>query len=175
MERTLLLSSHYEPMMTISWRKAIVLMTLGKVEILEEYDREVRSTSIVVRLPAVVRLINRFRRLKHRVRYSKHNLFARDRWTCQYCGRRKPIQHLTQDHVIPKAQGGKTGWDNVVTSCITCNAKKAGRTPEQARMALRARPYRPETVPLFMFRLGRDAPEAWRLYCYFLDDTESTK
>jgi len=170
MDRTLLLSPLYEPMTTISWRKAIVLLTLGKVEIIEEYDdREVRSTSVVIKLPSVVRLIQRFRRQRKHVRYSKLNVFARDRWTCQYCGRRKPIAELTQDHVVPRAQGGKTCWENVVTSCIECNTHKANRTPEQARMTLRSRPHRPDWVPMFMVHVGRDAPDAWKIYCYLTE------
>jgi 5-methylcytosine-specific restriction endonuclease McrA len=166
MDRTLVLSATYEPMTTVSWRKAISMLTLGKVEIIEEYDREVRSTSIVLRLPSVVRLINRFRRQRIQIRYSKQNVFARDRWVCQYCGRPRPPSELTQDHVIPKSQGGRTCWENVVTCCKTCNSQKGNRTPEQARMTLRARPQRPDWVPMFMVRLGRDAPDSWRLYCY---------
>jgi 5-methylcytosine-specific restriction endonuclease McrA len=169
MDRVLLLSPLYEPMMTITWRKAICLVTLGKVEIIEEYDRNVRSTSIVIRLPSVVRLINRFRRQRKHVRYSKTNVFARDRWTCQYCGQRKSSDQLTQDHVIPRSRGGKTCWENVVTSCIECNTRKGNRTPEQARMTLRARPYRPDWVPMFVMHLNKEAPDAWKVYCYLSD------
>jgi len=169
MERTLLLNPMYEPMTTISWRKAIVLLTLGKVEVIEEYARDVRSTSIVLKLPSVVRLINRFRRQRKHVRYSKQNVFARDRWTCQYCGERKPVSQLTQDHVIPRSHGGKTCWENVVTCCIECNSLKANRTPEEAKMTLRSRPFRPDWVPMFMVQIGRDAPDAWKLYCYIIE------
>jgi 5-methylcytosine-specific restriction endonuclease McrA len=169
-ERTLLLSPMYEPMTTISWRKAITLLTLGKVEVVEEYSgRSVRSTSIVFRLPSVVRLLNRFRRQRPHVRYSKQNVFARDRWTCQYCGQRRPVSELTVDHVVPRALGGKTAWDNVVTSCMACNSQKANRTPEQARMTLRARPHRPDWVPMMVLRLGGNAPDAWKIYCYFTE------
>jgi 5-methylcytosine-specific restriction endonuclease McrA len=170
MERTLLLNPMYEPMTTISWRKAVTLLTLGKVEIIEEYDgRQVRSPSVIIRLPSVVRLLSRFRRLRPRVRYSKTNVFARDRWTCQYCGQRRPVGELTVDHVVPRSQGGKTCWENVVTSCMVCNSQKANRTPEQARMSLRARPHRPDWVPMLVLRFGREAPEAWKLYCYFIE------
>jgi len=167
-QRTLLLSAAYEPMATISWRKAIVMLTLGKVEVVESYDRDIRSTSVVFKLPCVVRLINRFRRFRPQVRYSKQNIFARDRWTCQYCGERRPISQLTQDHVIPRAQGGKTCWENVVTSCTDCNTLKANRTPEQAGMQLRARPFRPTWLPMFVLHLGTTVPPAWRTYCYDL-------
>ena len=165
MERTLLLSPMYEPVATISWRKAITLLVLSKVEVMEQYERQVRSPTLAVRLPSVVRLIHRFRRRQQRVRFSKQNLFARDRWTCQYCGRLQPIDRLTQDHVVPRALGGKTCWENVVTACVDCNSKKADRTVEQAGLRLRRAPRRPEWVPLLLVQLGEDAPTAWRTYC----------
>lgn len=169
MERTLLLSQSYEPMATITWRKAITMLTLGKVEVVETYDdRHVRSTSVVFKLPCVVRLLNRFRRHRPKVRYSKQNVFARDRWRCQYCGERRPTTQLTQDHVVPRAQGGRTTWDNVVTCCIECNARKANRTPEQAGMRLRSRPARPLWLPMFVLNLGDEPPDAWRPYCFAL-------
>jgi len=168
MEQTLLLSPAYEPMATISWRKAIVLLTLGKVEVVETYERDVRSTSVVFKLPCVVRLLNRFRRFRRQVRYSKQNIFARDRWTCQYCGQRRAIRDLTQDHVFPRSRGGRTCWENVVTCCVNCNTRKANRTPQQAGMTLRVPPHRPEWLPMFVVHLGREAPDAWRNYCFEL-------
>lgn len=165
MERTLLLSSGYEPMTTISWRKAICLMTLGKVEVVEEYDAEVRSTSVIFKMPAVVRLVNMFRRPKQRVKYSKQNVFARDRWTCQYCGIKKEVAELTVDHVTPRSQGGITCWENVATACPECNARKADKTPQQAGMKLRRQPERPEWVPLMTLKVSRErAPESWKGY-----------
>jgi 5-methylcytosine-specific restriction endonuclease McrA len=165
--RTLVLSASYEPMATISWRRAITLLTLGKVEVLECYDRDVRSPSVVIKLPCVVRLLSRFRRFKRAVRFSKQNVFARDHWRCQYCGERMEICALTLDHVIPRSAGGKTSWENVVTCCRGCNGRKANRTPAQAGMRLLTRPRRPEWLPMFVINIGRSAPEAWKAYCYF--------
>lgn len=165
MERTLLLSSGYEPMTTISWQRAICLMTLGKVEVIEEYDAEVHSTSVIFKLPAVVRLVNMFRRPKQRVKYSKQNVFARDRWTCQYCGAKKEIAELTVDHVKPRSQGGITCWENVATACQECNSAKADKTPQQAGMRLKRVPERPDWVPLLTLKVSRErAPEAWQGY-----------
>jgi 5-methylcytosine-specific restriction endonuclease McrA len=166
MDRTLLLSAMYEPMATISWRRAITMLTLGKVEVIEAYDRQVRSPSIVFKLPAVVRLVNRFRRYRRRVKFSKQNVFARDRWRCQYCGKRKSISQLTLDHVIPRSRGGANDWENVVTSCIECNTRKANRTPAQVGMKLRSRPIRPDWLPMFIVHLGPDAPDVWKAYCF---------
>ncbi|MEK7703735.1 MAG: HNH endonuclease, partial [Myxococcota bacterium] len=81
-----------------------------------------------------------------RVRFSRHNIFSRDEHTCQYCGRALPRKQLNLDHVVPRSQGGKTNWENVVASCIACNVKKGGRTPRQAGMALRRTPQRPRWV-----------------------------
>jgi 5-methylcytosine-specific restriction endonuclease McrA len=166
MERTLLLSQAYEPLNTISWQDAITKLFMGKVEVVEEYDKEIRSTSLVIKMPAVVRLINAFRRHRKRVRYSKTNVFARDRWRCQYCGTKGNMNTLTIDHVVPRSQGGRTLWENVVTACEDCNAKKANRTPEKAGMQLRTTPFRPEWVPVFSINLSSDtAPEVWKTYC----------
>lgn len=168
MERTLLLSQSYELIGPISWQKAICLLTMGKCEVIEEYDdQQVRSTSVIFKMPAVVRLVNAFRRTKQRVRYRKQNVFARDRWACQYCGEKKMAAELTVDHVVPRAQGGKTVWENVVACCKACNAEKADRTPAQAKMKLRSKPARPDWVPLITLRLGPTdrLPSTWQPYC----------
>ena len=165
MERTLLLSTGYEPITTISWQRAISLLTLGKVEVVETYDREVRSMSLALKLPSVVRLVNLFRRHKQRVKYSKQNVFARDRWACQYCGTKHDICDLTVDHVVPRAQGGKTEWENVVTACKPCNSTKADRTPQQAGLRLRKKPEKPDWVPLLTLKVSRErAPQVWQGY-----------
>ena len=83
-----------------------------------------------------------------RVRFSRINIYARDQDTCQYCGRQLPRTELNLDHVVPRTQGGKTSWENVVCSCVKCNLKKGGRTPEQAGMRLLKKPVRPRWTPL---------------------------
>ncbi|MCC6746908.1 MAG: HNH endonuclease [Deltaproteobacteria bacterium] len=169
MDRTLLLSQVYEPITVISWRRAISLLTLGKVEVVETYDQNIRSVSLVLKLPSVVRLVHSFRRHKHPVRFSRQNVLARDRWRCQYCGQKRTSAELTYDHVIPRAKGGKTCWENIVTACVECNARKADRTPEQARMRLLQEPARPSWVPIFTLQISRQSvPDAWRDYCYWM-------
>jgi 5-methylcytosine-specific restriction endonuclease McrA len=166
MTRTLLLSSSYEPLSTISWQDAICKLTLGKVEIVEEYDdQQIRSARLVLKMPAVVRLVNAFRRHKKRVKYSKTNVFARDRFKCQYCGTKGSASTLTCDHVVPRAQGGKTCWENIVTACKGCNETKANRTPVQAKMRLLSKPHRPSWVPIFSIRVGSRIPSQWETYC----------
>ena len=174
MERTLLLNQGYEPISVISWRKAICLLTLDKVEVVETYQRDIRSAFLVFKMPAVVRLLRAFRRHKKQVKFSRQNVLARDRWRCQYCGDKKPTAELTYDHVIPRSRGGKTNWENIVTACVCCNAKKANRTPMQAKMRLRRPPKRPAWVPIFSVQISRASmPDAWRDYCYWTGEIES--
>jgi 5-methylcytosine-specific restriction endonuclease McrA len=167
MERTLLLSQGYEPIATIGWQRAISLLTLGKVEVVEEYDREIRSRYLIIKMPAVVRLVNMFRRHKQRVKFSRQNIMARDRWSCQYCGTKVTTEEMTMDHVVPRSQGGRTEWENIVTCCVDCNAKKADRTPRQASMRLRKEPERPSWVPIFTIRLVGNMPDQWASYLYW--------
>ena len=145
--QVLLLNASWEPLRVISWQRAVVMMTLDKVEVIEEYDRMVRSVATAFRMPAVVRLYRYVHGRILQVRFSRTNIHARDRHTCQYCGRLVPPSELSCDHVFPRRLGGKSTWDNVVTACVTCNRRKGGRTPEQAGMKLKRRPRRPDFLP----------------------------
>jgi 5-methylcytosine-specific restriction endonuclease McrA len=163
--RTLLLSSGYEPVKVIPWQRAITLLFLGKVEVLEEYDAELRAVSVVLRAPAVVRLLRAFRRHPRPVKFSRAHLYARDDHACQYCGAQAPPEELTYDHVVPRAQGGRTEWTNIVTCCHPCNRAKGGRTPRQAGMQLARPPARPAWMPAMVIQLStRAIPEPWRAY-----------
>jgi len=141
--RTLLLSQSYEPIKVINWRRAITLLTLGKIEIVETYDGYVRSSTAVIKIPAVVRLLRSFKRFRCTPKFSRTNVYARDGGKCAYCGKRFPLSSLTYDHVLPRTQGGKTEWNNIVLACPPDNARKGGRTPEQAGMKLLWKPTRP--------------------------------
>jgi 5-methylcytosine-specific restriction endonuclease McrA len=166
--RTLVLNQSYEPIKVVSWQRALTLLTLGKVEVLEEYDWSVRTVTVVVKVPAVVRLLRAFRRRKQPVKFSRVNIYARDKYTCQYCRQQMPIGELTYDHVVPRRLGGRTEWTNIVTACQDCNLRKGARTPEQAGMALKVRPARPEWVPAVSITVSlRSVPDAWRDYLYW--------
>ena len=168
MEKTLLLNITYEPLRVISWQKAITLLTLGKVEVVEEYDQEIRSVSFSIRLPAVVRLLRLVKWREGPVKFSRRNIYERDQGQCQYCGKDLARQEITYDHVIPKSQGGGTSWENVVTCCLKCNGKKGGRTPQQAGMKLRTIPKPPAWNMAVRLTIGiRQAPESWRDYLYW--------
>ena len=170
---TLLLSQSYEPIKIISWQRAITLLFLGKVEVIEEYSDDVRSVSFVIKIPAVVRLLRAFRRHHKPVKFSRVNIYARDGYTCQYCGDRLSVTELTYDHVVPRSQGGTTDWTNIVTCCHECNRTKGGRTPRQAGMVLRAQPTQPDWVPAVTIRVSlRSVPEAWRDYLYWTGELD---
>lgn len=173
MERTLVLTQSYEPLKVISWQRAITLLTLGKVEVIEEYDRDIHSTRLVFKCPAVIRLLNAFKRHKKPVKFSRVNIFARDHYKCQYCGTRGKLADLTYDHVTPKCQGGKTVWKNIVTACYDCNARKRDRTPQQANMKLLCKPVQPRWVPAMTIRINqKHAPDAWASYLYWTSTLE---
>ena len=166
--RTLVLSQGFEPIKVISWQRAIALLSLGKIEVIEEYDHDIRSVSLVIKIPAVVRLLSAFRRHKQKVKFSRVNIFARDKYSCQYCGVKGKMDELTYDHVTPRSQGGKTEWGNITTCCYDCNAKKRDRTPAQAGMRLLSQPVQPTWMPAMTITVSQtSAPDAWRDYLYW--------
>ena len=163
---TLVLDPGYSPIKVISWRRALCLSFLDKVEVLANYDREVRTVARSFRAPAVVRLLAIVRPGPQVVRFSRKNVYLRDNHRCQYCGVQFHDHELTLDHVVPRVCGGKTTWTNVVTACATCNRRKGGRTPEQAGLPLRSKPLRPKWSPLTLTQRlpGQDLPEPWRAW-----------
>ena len=164
--RTLMLTPWLAPYRVIPWERAVVLLYLGKVEVLEEYDVAIRAPSLSLRTPAVVRLRRGNVSTKQKLRFSRLNVFLRDGFRCQYCGERKRMTELNYDHVVPRMQGGKTVWENIVTCCYPCNDKKRSRTPEQASMKLLTRPVKPRTLPMTPIIVDtKTMPSAWTGYC----------
>lgn len=170
-ESTLLLNQGFEPIRVIPWQKAITLLFLGKVEVVEEYENELHSVTLVIKIPAVVRLLRAFRRFHKPVKFSRVNIYARDGYQCQYCGVKPRLADLTYDHVIPRSRGGATDWCNIVTACYVCNRRKGGRTPKEAGMELRAVPRQPNWVPAVAITISQKSiPQAWRDYLYWTED-----
>lgn len=167
MDHVLVLNASFEPLHIIPWQKAMQLLFQGKVEVLEEYDREIRTITVTYKLPAVMRLLRFIPliRKKSAVRFSRTNIFIRDQHTCQYCGRKRPRTELTLDHVSPVVQGGAKSWENIVTACMQCNQRKGGRTPHEAGMRLIAKPQCPEWLPAISVRFSlQSAPDRWKVY-----------
>lgn len=164
--RALLLNASFQPLQVIPWQKAVQLFFSGKVEIVESSNNIVRSVSVTIRMPVVIRLLNFISPLhrKNIVRLNRNNVFLRDHHTCQYCGKKPPYSQLTLDHVVPVVKGGKKTWDNIITACRTCNVKKGGRTPEEALMKLRTRPKQPIWIPIMGINIDlSNCPEYIRL------------
>ena len=169
MARVLVLNASYEPLSVVTARRAVVLVFNQKASVVVGKDEIWASESEVVEVPSVVRL-NRFVKVPYRraAPVTRRAVFGRDGHRCQYCGAKISLASGTYDHVVPRAQGGKTVWDNIVTACEPCNSRKANRTPAQAGMVLLSKPVQPRDVPIQAFRVStRSAPEAWRDYLYW--------
>lgn len=166
MQAVLFLDSSYRPLRVESWKRAITDLCLGKVEVIEySRDKTIQGASRSYPLPAVVRLLRHFKRDRLPVKFSRLNIYTRDSFRCQYCGETAPTEELTFDHVVPRAQGGKTVWNNIVTCCQPCNRRKDNRTPQQARMKLRKQPVKPTWLPRVSVKINRrDVPEEWQPY-----------
>jgi len=164
MDTTLVLTQSYVPHRIVTWQRAVTMLFDDKIEVLVSYDTLLRSPSLTIPMPAVVRMLSALRPRRKGVKFSRVNVLSRDGFVCQYCGRNAPPRELTFDHVVPRAQGGRTHWENIVTACIGCNARKGARTPAEARMPLRKQPYRPRELPIanLQVHLGRGIPEAWK-------------
>lgn len=165
MGEVLALDIGYQPHARVPWETAIVWVLERVVEVVDEYpDRYIRTPNWKVNMPSVVRFLKPINR-RRAIKFSRHNVYARDRGRCQYCGARVPVSQYTYDHVVPRAQGGHTVWGNVVVACVACNQRKGGRTPAQAGMALLTAPARPKKLPNLphlglAYRPGM--PEVWR-------------
>lgn len=166
--QTLVLSASYEAMEVITWQRAMTLLFEGKVEIVEEYeDKEVRTVSLTFKMPSIIRFIRRMRSTKRAIKFSRQNVWARDRGTCQYCLNKVRREIATYDHVVPRSQGGHTRWENIVIACTDCNQKKRDRTPEQAGMRLKIVPVKPKSLPggmSFMLTYRKGMPFSWSQY-----------
>lgn len=127
----------------------------------------VRTVRFHIAVPKVIRLLGYDRLPRQEVKLNRRNIFARDRNQCQYCGKHFSTSELTLDHVKPRTQGGQSAWENLVCCCVACNARKGGRTPEQAHMTLIRKPVKPRRNPVISIRLGSDKYASWRA---FLED-----
>lgn len=174
----LVLNSSYLPIHVTSVRRAFSLIYQDLARVVNDryeifdFDRWRRVKAVgecdvigtpsgEIRVPRVIVLSTYDRVPKRHVRYSRANVFSRDKFTCQYCGDRPPRSQLNLDHVIPRSLGGRTTWENVVCSCVDCNRRKGGRTPEQARLRLRRAPARPRWTPLMNVAVSSTHYSEW--------------
>lgn len=159
----------YFPLSTWPWQDAVKAVFLERVNILSEYDEKVHSPSVAFRLPSVIALKTYIPAAK-RPAFTRFNVFLRDRFTCQYCGARKPTDQLTFDHLVPRSRGGRTTWQNVITACAGCNLAKGNRLPHESRMRPMVEPRMPTMRELHLS--GRAYPprylhESWHDFLYW--------
>ncbi|MBI2831671.1 MAG: HNH endonuclease [Chloroflexi bacterium] len=161
----LVLNQNYEPLNICRARRALVLVHTGKAEMLENGTGFVRSANAIFSIPSVIRLDYMIKRPRNfgTKKLSRYEIFSRDHNTCQYCG--KQSHQLTLDHVMPRFRGGEHTWENVVSACIPCNRRKAGRTPAEAGMKLAHRPCAPHNNGGFHIPHNYlEAKQEWQKY-----------
>ena len=183
----LVLNRHYQPIHVTNVKRAFTLLYLGAARVIDQqfrtFDFEswaqlsdeigatgnlngagaevVRTVNRAIRVPRVIILQVYDRLPRTKIRFSRHNIYTRDGNTCQYCGRELPRVELNLAHVVPRAQGGRTTWENVVCCCIDCNLSKGARTPEQAHLKLLKLPVRPKWAPSFRGQSGKVRYREW--------------
>ncbi|MCE2393075.1 HNH endonuclease [Candidatus Poribacteria bacterium] len=156
----LVLNASYEAINVCNLRRAMKMLV--KVS-----DLEIRSPTMSMKIPLVIRLVNYVHIPHCVVKFSRKNVLTRDQYTCQYCDEHFPPSTLTIDHVKPRSRGGTTVWENVATACKRCNAKKGDRTPHEAGMFPKRSPKAPSIISyLHLSRNGRSYDESWKKYLY---------
>jgi len=160
----LVLSQSYEPLNICRVRRAVILLFQKKAEMLENGSGFIHSSQHDFPVPSVIRVVY-FVKRPHRTerKLTRLEVFRRDEYTCQYCGRQ--TKELTLDHVMPRYRGGQHTWENVVSACVQCNRRKAGRTPQEAKMRLTRQPVRPHGNGLFFIPAHYPhARKEWKKY-----------
>ncbi len=183
----LVLNRWYQPVNVTTVRRAFTLLYQGNAKAIDRQfqtfdfaswaalsadlnDRDVvRTVMRAIRIPRVI-MLQVYDRVPHlKVRFSRQNIYLRDNSTCQYCGKKKPRTELNLDHVVPRSQGGRTSWTNVVCSCIKCNLSKGGRTPKEANMKLLKTPVQPQWSPFERESDRGSAYDDWRPFLNMAD------
>ena len=184
--KVLVLNRSYLPIHVTSVRRAFALLYQGVARAVNEeyrtfdfdswadlstavHDDTIGMVGRMIRVPRVILLIAYDRVPKRHVRFSRFNIYARDRSTCQYCGIRFARCDLNLDHVVPRSQGGQSTWENVVCSCLVCNRRKGGQTPDQAGMKLLRAPRRPEWTPFVLEVFSPDRHADWAPFMSTVD------
>lgn len=176
--QVLVLNRFFQAIQVTSVKRAITLLYKGQVRaVAPDYstydfnnwqdipvqaeDDAIKTPSRAILVPHVVQLL-RFEKVpRQEVKFSRGNIYLRDRNRCQYCGKKFSTAELSLDHVIPVSRGGRSTWENVVCACLRCNVRKGNRLPSECGMELRRRPLRPNWHPLHRFQ-GRRFPEIWK-------------
>jgi 5-methylcytosine-specific restriction endonuclease McrA len=160
MKPVLVLDASYRPIKQISWQKAMILFFQDKIEVIREYDDTwINSPSKKFKLPSVIRLVNYIFKLPWGVKLTRTNIFIRDLGKCQYCDKKLSKGRFTIDHVIPRSKGGKTAWENLVTSCSRCNTYKGDSLLKDSDFILKKKPCKPKNT--FFVSTLEETPQSW--------------
>lgn len=184
----LVLNRYWQPVQTCSVRRALHLLCVGHARVVQtdgenqfqthdlgswmDYSTSstegdfIHTVRLAVRVPSilVLGLYDKIPRLE--VKFTRRNVFLRDQFTCQYCAKALPEPQLNLDHVIPRQKGGRTTWENIVTSCVRCNTRKANKLPQEANMHPMHKPVAPRWKPLFGIRENGLGDVSW---AHFID------
>jgi len=143
-----------------SWRE----MSELRAEVKQPHDDWIRTVSFEIQVPRVIRLLQYDRLPKQELHLNRRNVLARDGNRCQYCARHFPSHLLSVDHVMPRSRGGTTTWENLVCACLACNIHKGGRTPQEAKMKLVRRPFKPKRNPMLLLKLENPKYASWKTW-----------
>jgi len=179
----LVLNRYWQPVHTCSARRAVHLLCLGHAQVVQvegeekftthdlgswlSYskvcieDQMIHSVKVALSVPKVIVLAVYDRLPRLEVKFTRRNVFLRDKFTCQYCAKEFPENKLNLDHVIPRDKGGKTTWDNIVASCVKCNTRKANKLPQEAGMHPKGKPFAPRWRPLYGLQENGLADASW--------------
>jgi 5-methylcytosine-specific restriction endonuclease McrA len=158
----LVLNANYEPINICNYRRAIGLILSDKAIMIENGRGTIHTAKTSLPVPSVIRLQHMIRRPRPTICFSRAEIFRRDNFTCQYCG--KKTKHLTIDHIIPRSRGGSNTWDNVVTSCPSCNHRKGGKLLEDTNMKLFKPIKEPPNSIEYIFGRNLEDNHEWVLY-----------
>lgn len=189
-EKVLVLNRVYAAIRVISARRAFCFLVKDAAEVIavedgrynnydfsswtelaqyhDDFERSkhtwIRTPQIEIAVPRIIRLLSYDRMPRREVKLTRRNIYARDNNTCQYCGNHFPLRDLTLDHILPRVQGGKNTWTNLVCACVRCNSRKGGRTPGQAGMKTIRKPFKPSFNPSMRIRLSSEKYESWKAF-----------
>ena len=158
----LVLNANYEPINICNYRRAICLILSDKAIMIENGRGTIHTARTTLPLPSVIRLQKMIRRPRPTICFSRAEIFRRDNFTCQYCGKR--TKHLTIDHIIPRSRGGKDTWENVVAACASCNHRKGGKLLEETNMHLISSIIKPPNTIEYIFGRHLDTNQEWDIY-----------
>ena len=161
--KVLVLNQNYEPIGVCNAKRAIIMIFLGKGEMIERYNELIRSVRLSYPLPSVIRIFLYVHVPRKKLILSRKNILKRDNYRCQYCGSKD--NGMTVDHVVPRNRGGNDTWENLVAACVKCNTKKGSRTPEEARFKLRTSPRKPSNIMFIQHVIGI-SDERWKPYLF---------